>query len=154
MNTLEGSILHITSPGNYTCDIIRHNGYYPAWFNCIYLVHNKRTGVNYWAKDIGCYNRTLKIEHPTNEDNNEITNPWDKNINKFIRLDQIDKDYIIYIATVILTRIPNSYKIENDRIKWNDFCKQIEEEEREERKYSITRVSNIFELRQYIATFL
>jgi len=152
MNTLEGSILHITHPGDYTCDIVRVN-YETISQTRLYLLHEKSTGNNYWSMPLQAsvhYSTLLKIlGQIVLEDG--INKLRILNRNQIMSKGTIEEQYIIYTPSVKLYRIPSLYTIVNHKRKWNEYCEHII---KNKLNVPIRIIINILELKQLISEFL
>jgi hypothetical protein len=146
MNSLEGSIMHITMSGDYTCDIIRINPH-STFQNQLYLLHEKSTGDNYWAMP---YSNLLKIIGQIIFENN-ISKLRFSSTSIFKNKECIKMNYILYAPSVKFYIIPSRYYFENERKKWNDFCECIEGNYD---KVQINKIINVFGLKQHIANYL
>lgn len=151
-NILEESTLHITMPGNYTCDIIRAN-YETISQSKLYLLYEKSTGNNYWAMPLqfsSYYSTLLKIlGQIVVENGKNKLRILEKNLIK--SRETIEENYILYEPSVKLYRIPSLYTIVNDKRKWNEFCKYIIENNI---FIPVRIIINISELKKYILKFL
>lgn len=154
MNFLEGSILHITMPGDYTCNIVRvdYNTAVNTVNTCLYILYEKSTGHMYWVTPIYFHSSTttfklfgqIVIENGINK-----LRINDKILIK--RNEMLKENYIFYAPSVKLYRIPSSYKIENDKRQWNEYCKYVEENEL---ILPIRMIVDISELKRFITEFL
>lgn len=146
MNLLEGSKMHITMPGDYTCDIVRINSD-SMCYDQLYLMHEKLTGNDYW---IMLYSdQLLRIFGQIVKENGlnklRTTTYTLKNIK------YIDVHYILYKLSVKLYRIPFAYVFENDKRKWDEFCEYVEKNDDEAQ---INKVISVFGLKQVISNYL
>jgi hypothetical protein len=151
MNLLEGSILHITMPGNYTCNIIRTYYISNLQFQ-MYLLYEKSTGNIYWAVPFTgqAFSAMLKlvaqivVEDGLNKLRMVTTNTIKSE-------STINENYILYVPSVKLSRIPSLYKFDNSKKQWNELCDYVEENDV---KKPISKIINVFGLKQYVGQFL
>lgn len=149
MNSLEGSILHITMPYNWKCDIVKieHD---TTIDTRLYILYEKITGYMHWAMPI--YSETLMIKILGQIVVENGMNKLRINAKNIIKnREAIRENYILYAPVVRLFSIPSIYVIQNDRKEWNELCECINNSNM---NVPIRKISNIAELKRYVLEFL
>lgn len=144
-NFLENSSICIKDRGEFSCQIVPVSNKSNFKIDQVYLIYSELTYINYWAY----YNKLIdKFELCEIISKLGFNGIRDKQlIKKFI---SCDTNYKIYELSIKKFAIPHFYTIINDRVNWNKFCNDLEENS----DYPIKKIIHIRELSDYIKSFL